>query len=294
MNESPKVPETPSAPSVPLSGLTSEEAAKRLAHYGPNAVAEEKPHPLLAFLGTFWATVPWMLEATDVAKAPASSVLTAPGLGNIVDAVQTSRRVYQRMLTYTLNIIITTFQIALFLSLGLVVSKVFVLTPMLIILLLFANDFITMSITTDRVTFAKMPDRWAIRPMMIAASALALPLLAFSFGLVYAASVWMHLPLPQVQTLMFVMLALTGQGTVYLVRERRHFWRSVPSGWMLGSTALDVAAVCAMAVLGILIAAVPWTLAVLTLGATLVFLVLLDFLKIPTLAYCTGTVGEDP
>ncbi|MHB8078372.1 MAG: plasma-membrane proton-efflux P-type ATPase [Candidatus Krumholzibacteriia bacterium] len=227
-------------------------------------------------------------SATDVAKASASLVLTAPGLGNIVDAVQTSRRIYQRMLTYTLNKIIKTFQITLFLSLGLVVSKVLVLTPMLMILLLFANDFITMSITTDRVTFHQKPDRWAIRPLMIAASALALPLLAFSFGLFCTASVWMHLPLPQVQTLMFVMLALTGQGIVYLVRERRHFWHSLPSGWMLGSTALDVAAVSAMAVLGILMAAVPWTLVGLTLGATLVFLVLLDFLKIPILAYCTS------
>ncbi len=64
MNEFPKVPETPSPPPEPLSGLTSAEAARRLAQYGPNAVAEEKPHPLLAFLGKFWAPVPWMLEAT--------------------------------------------------------------------------------------------------------------------------------------------------------------------------------------------------------------------------------------
>lgn len=233
-------------------------------------------------------------SATDVAKASASLVLTTPGLGNIVDAVQTSRRIYQRMLTYTLNKIIKTFQIALFLSLGLVVSKVLVLTPMLIVLLLFANDFITMSITTDRVTFAKTPDRWAIRPLVIAASALALPLLAFSFGLFYAAIAWMHLPLPQVQTLMFVMLVFTGQGTVYLVRERRHFWRSLPSGWMLGSTALDVVAVSTMAVFGILMTAVPWTLVALTLGATLVCLFLLDFLKIPILTYCTGAPGQDP
>ncbi len=233
-------------------------------------------------------------SATDVAKASASLVLTTPGLGNIVDAVQTSRRIYQRMLTYTLNKIIKTFQIALFLSLGLVVSKVLVLTPMLIVLLLFANDFITMSITTDRVTFAKTPDRWAIRPLVIAASALALPLLAFSFGLFYAAIAWMHLPLPQVQTLMFVMLVFTGQGTVYLVRERRHFWRSLPSGWMLGSTALDVVAVSTMAVFGILMTAVPWTLVALTLGATLVFLFLLDFLKIQIFTYCTNAVGACP
>ncbi len=41
-------------------------------------------------------------SATDVAKAASSLVLTAPGLSNIVAAVELSRRIYQRMLTYML------------------------------------------------------------------------------------------------------------------------------------------------------------------------------------------------
>ena len=51
---------------TPSRGLTSEEARRRLLESGPNAVAEEKPHPVLALLGKFWAPVPWMLEATIV------------------------------------------------------------------------------------------------------------------------------------------------------------------------------------------------------------------------------------
>ncbi|MGA9750159.1 MAG: plasma-membrane proton-efflux P-type ATPase, partial [Acidobacteriota bacterium] len=90
-----------------------------------------------------------------------------------------------------------------------------------------------------------------------------------------------------VQTLMFLMLAFTGQGTVYLVRERHHFWHSLPSRWMLGSTLLDVAAVSAMAAFGILMAAVPWTLVALTFGATAAFLFLMDFLKIWIFRCCT-------
>jgi len=53
-------------------------------------------------------------NATDIAKAAASIVLTSPGLGNILSAVETSRRIYQRMLTYTLNKIIKTIEIAVF------------------------------------------------------------------------------------------------------------------------------------------------------------------------------------
>ncbi len=72
-------------------------------------------------------------------------VQTKEGLSNILDAVKASRRIYQRMLTYTLNKIIKTFQIALFLS-GDCFNPRIVVTPLLIILLLFANDFVTMSL----------------------------------------------------------------------------------------------------------------------------------------------------
>ena len=108
-------------------------------------------------------------NATDVAKAAASLVLTRPGLTDVLAAVETGRCIYQRMLTYTLNKIIKTFQIALFLSLGLLLTGVFVTTPRLILLLLFANDFVTMSLAADRVTFSRKPDRWQIRPLTVSA-----------------------------------------------------------------------------------------------------------------------------
>ncbi|EQD62232.1 plasma-membrane proton-efflux P-type ATPase, partial [mine drainage metagenome] len=74
-------------------------------------------------------------SATDVAKAAASIVLTTPGLQGVLDAVTTGRRVYQRMLTYTLNKIIKVFQVALFLSLGFLVFHRFVVTPLPVLLL---------------------------------------------------------------------------------------------------------------------------------------------------------------
>ena len=43
-----------------------------------------------------------MANATDFAKAAASLVPTEPGLANIVNAVQTSRRIHWLMLTYML------------------------------------------------------------------------------------------------------------------------------------------------------------------------------------------------
>jgi H+-transporting ATPase len=50
----------------PPSGLTSDEARRRLEKFGPNAVADTAMHPLRMALTKFWAPVPWMLEAAIV------------------------------------------------------------------------------------------------------------------------------------------------------------------------------------------------------------------------------------
>jgi len=219
-------------------------------------------------------------SATDVAKASASAVLTNPGLAEVVAAVETSRRIYQRMLTYTLNKIVKTIEIAVFLSVGVMLSGVFVVTPLLMVLLLFTNDFVTMSIATDRVSFSPQPDRWQVPELMRTAAALAAVILTLSFTVFFFGRDWLHLPLAQLQTLVFVMLVLSGQGTVYVVRERRHFWHSRPSAWLLAATAADIALVGYLALNGIFMAPVAPALLAGLAAAVLALLFALDFLKL--------------
>lgn len=47
-------------------GLTAAEASQRLQRYGPNEIAEQHRNPVLAFLGYFWAPIPWMIEVALV------------------------------------------------------------------------------------------------------------------------------------------------------------------------------------------------------------------------------------
>lgn len=219
-------------------------------------------------------------NATDVAKAAASLVLTNPGLSDVKAAVETSRRIYQRMLTYTLNKIIKTMEISIFLSVGMMLTGVFVITPLLIVLLLFTNDFVTMSIATDNVAYSRKPERWNVPQLMLTAGILAAFVLLLSFGVFFAGRDWLHLPLNQLQTLVFVMLVFTGQGNVYLVRERRHFWSSLPSRWLLWATILDILAVCTLSTQGILMAPIPLTLVGGLMLLVLGYLFIIDFIKI--------------
>jgi H+-transporting ATPase len=114
---------------------------------------------------------------------------------------------------------------------------------------------------------------------------LAIPVLILSFGFLFAANNLLHLPIAQMQTLMFVMLVFTGQVNVYLVRERRHFWKSIPSRWMLLGTFMDVIVVSLLATQGWLMAAIPFHLVLITLLVTLLYLPLVDSLKILVFKY---------
>jgi H+-transporting ATPase len=219
-------------------------------------------------------------SATDVAKAAASIVLTAPGLNAMLDAVMTSRRIYQRMLTYTLNMAIKKFQVAFFLSMGLMFTGAFVATPLLIVIWMVSNDFITMTIATDRVSFSQFPNRWRVSTLILGAGLLAVLILVLSFGVFFVARNTLGLPLTQVQTLVLVMLVAAGQGTVYLVRERGHFWRSMPSKWLLLTSALDVFTVVVLATQGILMAPVRLPVIAGLILVVSIYLISVDVLKV--------------
>ncbi len=219
-------------------------------------------------------------SATDVAKAAASLVLTSAGLGNIVAAVELSRRIYQRMLTYTLNMSTKKLSIPLFLSLGLLTSGLFVTNARLMVLMLLANDFVTMSITRDRVSLVRKPTHWATRSLIIAAFSLALLLLVLDFGVFLVGHTLMRLALPQLQTFIFIWLVVSGQLTVYLVREQHHFWSSRPSRWLLISSIADVVIISLLATQGWLMAAIPMYLIAALLLLGLIYLIGADFLKV--------------
>jgi H+-transporting ATPase len=156
-------------------------------------------------------------------------------------------------------------------------------TPLLIVMLLFTNDFVTMSIATDHVSPSPLPDRWHISSLMRAGMSVGSLILLLSFGLFFVGWDFLHLPLPQLQTLVFITLVFTGQGMVYLVREGRHFWNSAPSRWMILSSTVDVGVVCLMSMRGILMARLPAAVIGSVILACALYLIALDFVKVPIL-----------
>ena len=220
-------------------------------------------------------------SATDIAKSAAGLVLTEPGLAGTVNAVDTGRAVFQRLLTWTLNKMVKALHAALVLSSGFFfLGGVMLLTPRLMILMLFANDFVTLSLAKDRVRISRGPDHWQIPILLAGALPLALAWTTFTLVVYLIGKLDWALDLPRLQTLTFLTMIYTGQTTIYMVRERGHFYNSRPSRWILFTTLADIVVVSVLAIYGIAMAPLPLSIVLALLAAVVVMFVPLDLLKV--------------
>ena len=91
--------------------------------------------------------------ATDAARAAADIVLLTPGLSVIIDAIQESRKIFQRMNSYAIYRIAETIRVLLFMTLSILVFNFYPVTAVMIVLLALLNDGAILSIAYDRVRY---------------------------------------------------------------------------------------------------------------------------------------------
>lgn len=220
-------------------------------------------------------------NATDVAKAAASLVLTRPGIGDVVTAIQGSRMIYQRMKTFLLAMNTRKIAFPVFLSLGVLVLGRFLLSPLLMVLFMLSSDFVTMSVSMDQATSSPVPDRWELRPLMAAALGFAALLLLMSGAVFWLGLDVLRLGAAEIQTLVFVWLIFAAsQAVIYSARTRGHFWaKPHPARAVMVVTLINVGAFALMATQGWLMAAISPPLVGAMLLLALIFLVVADPLK---------------
>ena len=222
--------------------------------------------------------------ATDVAKSAAGMVLTEPGLAGVVAAVRQGRVTFQRILTYTLNSIIKKIVTVLFLAVGLLLTGHAVLTPLLMVIVMIAGDFLSMSLTTDRVRPSPMPNAWRIGRLTLAGVVLGVCQLGFCGAVLALGQFWLGLDIAALRSLAFIALVFASQAAIYAVRQRRRLWGARPSLWLVVSSAADVLVAAGLAGAGLATAPLPPLLIAATLAAAAGFAVVLDVVKVPLFA----------
>jgi H+-transporting ATPase len=222
--------------------------------------------------------------ATDVAKSAAGVVLTEAGLAGIVAAVKQGRITFQRIQTYTLNSIIKKIVTVLLLIVGLIMTGHAILTPLLMVIVMVAGDFLAMSLTTDHVRPSPAPNAWRIGRLTIAGILLGVCLLAFCSGALAVGKFGMNLKIEALRTLAFIVLVFGSQAMIYAIRERRHLWGSRPSPLLVASSVADIAIASTLAVAGIAMTPIPGLLVAATLAASVIFAIIVDLIKVPVFA----------
>jgi len=222
-------------------------------------------------------------NATDVAKGAASVVLTEEGLSNIVDLVKIGRMIYQRILTWIFNKIVKTFQIVVFIVVAFLLTRKFIVSAFDVVLLLFLIDFVTLSISSDNAKWSKKPDTWNISGLVKSSIILGILVVLESLATLYVGLGPLGISKNNelLKSFSFSILFYFGMFTVFVVRERGHFWNSLPGKTLLIITIADMIIVAFLLTFGFPgLTPIPITHTLVVIGMAAFFsFVVNDFVK---------------
>ncbi|OSQ31802.1 plasma-membrane proton-efflux P-type ATPase [Thalassospira sp. MCCC 1A03138] len=220
-------------------------------------------------------------NATDAARAAADLVLTAPGISVITSAIEESRRIFGRMNSYATFRISETIRVLLFMTISILVFDFYPVTAIMIVLLALLNDFPIMMIAYDNADVAPQPIRWNMVNTLTMACVLGGIGVVSSFGVLWIADVWLHLPPDEVQVLVFLKLLVAGHLTIYLTRHKGFFWQKPYPSWKL-FVATEITQVIGTmaAVYGWLVPPIGWYQALIVWGYALGWFVVAGCIKV--------------
>lgn len=219
--------------------------------------------------------------ATDAARAAADIVLLAPGLSVIVEAIHRAREVFRRMTNYATYRITETIRVVLFVTVAIIAFDFFPVAPTQIVLLAILNDAAILTIAYDHVESSSRPERWDLHEVLAIASVLGVGGVISSFVLVALAIGPLHLAHAEVQTLMYLKLSIAGHLTMFVARTRRRMWcRPHPARLLVIAVIGTQILATAIAASGLLMTPLRWPLIPLAWGYALIWMLLLDQLKL--------------
>ncbi len=218
-------------------------------------------------------------NATDAAKSSADIVLTKPGISVIVDAIEESRRIFQRMQSYAIYRIAETIRVLFFIALSIIVFNFYPVTATMIILLALLNDIPILSIAFDNVVYSKKPEKWNLESLLLISTILGIAGVISSF-ILYFLAVKIGLAHETLKTLMFLKLAVAGHLTIFVTRTKGFFWSVRPGKLLFWSAIATKVIATILAIFGIFMAPIGFKWAVLVWLYCLAWFLLNDYVKV--------------
>ena len=221
-----------------------------------------------------------VLGATDAAKSAADIVFTTPGLSVIIDAIKESRKIFQRMKSYSIYRIAETVRVLFFITVSIIAFNFYPVTAIMIVLLALFNDGPIMAIAYDNVKYSNLPEKWNIREVLSMATFLGIIGVISSFTIFYIGMHVLNLNQDVLQSFIFLKLAVAGHLTIFLARTRGPFWSIRPSGILFWSTIGTKFLATLVVVYGFYISPIGWKLAGIVWLYAVVAFVITDVIKV--------------
>jgi len=219
--------------------------------------------------------------ATNAAQSAAALVLTEPGLAVIINAVEEARRIFERMMSYTIYRIAMTMDIMAFVVAGMIVYDYFPLTAMMIIILALLDDIPIMTIAYDNTYLNPKPVRWEMHRVLTISSILGFLAAVESFALLVIGKMVLNLDIPHLQTLLFLQLVAGGHLMLFVTRSKRSLWRRPHPSWPLFTAIVSTQGFAvAMCAFGWWVPKLPWLLIGIVWAYNFLWMIAMDILKL--------------
>ena len=227
--------------------------------------------------------------ATDAARAAADVVLLQPGLSVIAHAIHEARRIFQRMESYVIYRITETIRVLFFVTFAILVFNFYPITAVMIVLLALFNDAPILAIAYDNVVTPQKPVKWNMDKVLLLSTLLGFVGVVSSFLLFYIAERVLLLSRPEIQSFIFLKLAVAGHLTIFVTRARGHLWeKPYPSSLLLWSAIITKVLATLVVVYGIFVTPIGWKLAGLIWAYALVWMLVIDEAKVMVLKRMEG------
>ncbi len=176
--------------------------------------------------------------AVDALRATADIVLLTDGIAVIRDAILESRKIFQRVYTYSLYRISESLRLIITIAALGIFYQIYPLTPLQIILIALLNDIPIISLAFDRVKVASRPSKINVKERFILSSLYGLTGIGNSLILFVIMVNILHLDWRVVQTIYFLKITVSGHMLIYVAHTKQRWFKFLPSREVILATTI--------------------------------------------------------
>jgi H+-transporting ATPase len=222
-------------------------------------------------------------SATDAAKQAASVILLHEGLESIINLITVGRTIHHRITNWVVSKISKTLFTVVYVCAAYTITGQFVVSAFDMVLLLFIIDFVTLTLSTDIVSWAKKPESWKIKPLVKDGFLLGSFLVAEALVWLFIGKKYFDLTdIDQLHSFGFATLFFASIFNIFVVRTPTRFYKQPIGKNLLLAIIVDIILACLILSLGL-----PGfiTLPVLVTGSSLLYfafcsLIINDWIKV--------------